>query len=342
MDLTPPILDEKIYPAHKLAALVNTLVDSGIAAAEALDGSGIAETRLYAAATRVSYRQLLAVFRNALRLSSDPALALRAGQRMRVTSYGLYGYALLSSPSHAASIDLGIKYHRVMGPVADVRFCRADGLAVFEYEPLLCADPRDALYRALMEFHMASHASLSRDLYGNLFRLSGLHAAFPAPAHAPIYETVFGCPVQFGSPRNQMMFDARLLDRPMDYSDPITNAMAREECERSLLEFGSSGGVAAATHRILLQHPGQFPSIDKVAAALSMNTRTLRRRLDTEQTSYRKVLAEVRMRLAIEYLRKTPMTNEEIAARLGYSDAANFRHALMRWTFKTPSDFRDK
>jgi len=77
-----------------------------------------------------------------------------------------------------------------------------------------------------------------------------------------------------------------------------------------------------------------------VAAALSMNTRTLRRRLDAEKTSYRKVLAEVRMQLAIGYLRKTLMTNDEIAARLGYSDAANFRHAFTRWTYKNPSDFR--
>ena len=336
----PPSLDEKLYPAHKLAALVGVLVEDGVPVADALGGTGIAETRLQSASTRVSYRQLLAVFRNALRLSSDPALALRAGQRMRVTSYGLYGYALLSSPSHAASIDLGLKYHRVMGPVADVRFLEADGKAVFEYDPLLSTDPGDELYRALMEFHMASHVTLSRDLYGDQFRLSGLRAAYPAPAHARRYDAIFKCPVHFGEAQNQLIFDACWIERPMDFSDPITNAMAREVCDRGLLEVGSSGGVAAATQRILLEHPGKFPGIDKVAAALSMNTRTLRRRLDAEQTSYRKVLAEVRMRLAIEYLRKTPMTNEEIAARLGYSDAANFRHALMRWTFKKPSDFR--
>jgi AraC-like DNA-binding protein len=34
------------------------------------------------------------------------------------------------------------------------------------------------------------------------------------------------------------------------------------------------------------------------------------------------------------------MTNEEIAARLDYSDAANFRHAFARWTRKSPSAFR--
>lgn len=35
------------------------------------------------------------------------------------------------------------------------------------------------------------------------------------------------------------------------------------------------------------------------------------------------------------------MTNKEISARLDYSDAANFRHAFVRWTGKGPSDFRD-
>jgi AraC-like DNA-binding protein len=34
------------------------------------------------------------------------------------------------------------------------------------------------------------------------------------------------------------------------------------------------------------------------------------------------------------------MTNEEIAVRLDYSDAANFRHAFARWTGKSPSAFR--
>lgn len=44
--------------------------------------------------------------------------------------------------------------------------------------------------------------------------------------------------------------------------------------------------------------------------------------------------------MAIEYLRHTRMTNEDIASRLGYSDAANFRHAFARWTGKSPSEYR--
>ena len=78
-----------------------------------------------------------------------------------------------------------------------------------------------------------------------------------------------------------------------------------------------------------------------MAAQLSVHPRTLRRKLEAEQITYRRIIAEVRMKLAIEYLRNTEMTNEEIAARLDYSDAANFRHAFARWTRKSPSGFRN-
>ena len=335
-----PSFEHRIYPVHKVAAVVSVLVADGIPATEALSGSGIVESRLHAPDTRISYRQMLTVFRNALRLSSDPALALRAGQRMHVTAYGMYGYALLSSPTHAAAVDFAIKYHRLMGPVADIGFSQEEGAAIFAYEPVLSLDPTEDLYRFALEFQFSSHRTLNKDLYGSSFEFSGVRAAYAAPAHARLYTKIFKCPILFNQARNELRFDTTWMSDPMVHSDPITNAMVRELCEQSLVEMSRAGSVASAIHRILVEHPGRFPDMESMAAELSMNTRTLRRKLAAEQTSYRKILADVRMRLATEYLRKTSMTNEEIASRLGYSEAANFRHAFTRWTRKNPSDFR--
>ena len=126
----------------------------------------------------------------------------------------------------------------------------------------------------------------------------------------------------------------------MTFADPITNTTAREICERMLSEVSDAGSISANIRRALMEQPGRFPNVEAMAETLAMHPRALRRRLETENTSYRDLLAEVRMRLAIEYLRKTRMTNEDIASRLGYSDAANFRHAFARWTGKSPSEFR--
>jgi AraC-like DNA-binding protein len=335
-----PDFKQRIYPAHKVAAVVGTLSDAGVPAAALLSGSGLTEDRLRSAATRISYQQLAAVFRNALRLSPDPAFALRAGQGMRVTAYGMYGYALMSSPSHAAAMEFALKHHRVMGPVAQMSIAHGDETAVFAYAPILSCDPRQDLYRTCVEFVFASHLTLNKDLYGPTFKFARVRATYPAPAHARAYRQLFGCPVEFDQPRNELHVDAAWLADPTPYSDPITNAMAHEMCEQVLAQLDRTEGIAMAIRRLLIEHPGRFPGIEAMAARLSMNPRMLRRKLEVEQTTYRRLLGGVRMSLALEYLRNTDMTNEDIAARLGYSDAANFRHAFTRWTGKSPSDYR--
>jgi AraC-like DNA-binding protein len=337
---SPPSFENRVYPAHKVAALVSVLVEKGVSAADILAGSGVSASRLQVPSTRVSYKQMLAVFRNALRLSPDPAVALLAGQRMHVTAYGMYGYALLSSPTHAAGVEFAVRHHRVMGPVADMSFSLRNGVAVYTYVPLLAVDPSEDLYRFVTEFQFSSHLTLTTDLYGPTFAFSQVRLAYPSPAHAAAYRRTFKCPVHFGQPIDEVQFDATWLDQPMPFADPITNAMAREICEKSMSEVNQVEGVPASIRRILIERPGRFSNIEAMADELGMNARTLRRKLDAEETSYRAIVAEVRMRLAIGYLRETTMTNDEIASRLGYSDAANFRHAFGRWTGKSPSDYR--
>lgn len=331
---------QRIYPAHKIAAVVNTLGHAGVQATALLSGTGLRADRLKSAATRISYAQMVTVFRNALRLSPDPAFALHAGQAMRVTSYGMYGYALMSSASHAAAQDFAVKYHRVMGPVAYMGLSFDGPNVVFTYDPILARDPRDALYRACVEFVFASHLTLNRDQYGPSFKFARVRVVYPAPGHARAYRRFFGCTIEYQQPRNEIAFEAAWQADPVSRFDPITNAMARDMCEQVFEKLERVEGIASRVRRHLIEHPGRFPGIEAMATELSMSPRMLYRRLAAEQTSYRQLLGDVRMSLAIEYLRKTSMTNEEIAARLGYSDAANFRHAFTRLLGKRPSDYR--
>jgi AraC-like DNA-binding protein len=48
----------------------------------------------------------------------------------------------------------------------------------------------------------------------------------------------------------------------------------------------------------------------------------------------------VRCSLATEYLKTTSMSTDDIAMLLGFSDPANFRRALKRWTGKGPGELR--
>ena len=71
-----------------------------------------------------------------------------------------------------------------------------------------------------------------------------------------------------------------------------------------------------------------------------MVARTLRRKLEAEGTTYKQILSDVRKHLAINYLRETRMSTDDIAAALGFNEVTSFRHAFKRWTGKTPGEFR--
>jgi transcriptional regulator GlxA family with amidase domain len=71
-----------------------------------------------------------------------------------------------------------------------------------------------------------------------------------------------------------------------------------------------------------------------------MSDRSLRRQLREQGISFRGLLDELRLQIALKYLRTTRLANADIALALGFRAAANFRRALRRWTNKSPGEIR--
>jgi AraC-like DNA-binding protein len=81
-------------------------------------------------------------------------------------------------------------------------------------------------------------------------------------------------------------------------------------------------------------------SLEDVAQHLAMAPRSLRRRLDEEQTSFRNLVEAERKQLAVQLLEGTDMKLDEMALQLGYSDTASFTRAFRRWFNRAPGEYR--
>jgi AraC-like DNA-binding protein len=66
--------------------------------------------------------------------------------------------------------------------------------------------------------------------------------------------------------------------------------------------------------------------------------RTLARRLAAEGTTFSELLADLRRRLAVEYLKDEDLSVSQVAWLVGYREIAAFSHAFKRWTGRTPSE----
>lgn len=334
-------VDAPLFPVFKLTTLADCFRGQGIAPSVLLRGSGLNEQSLLRPATRVSYRQFSVAFSNAIR-HGHPATAIEAGRRVHVTGSGLYGYALLSSPTALEACRFATEYLPILGPACSMTFSIKDRKAVWSFTPILSLDPNDPLYRFATEFQFAITYTMSRDVLGSQFRPLRMRAVYPRPSHSAVYADAFDSPIQFDQSSNDLEFDASLLDQPMVLGHEVTYAMVRELCDEQLALTGTIPGNAGRVRQILLLHPGKFVRIEEMASELRVSGRTLRRWLEAEGTTYNDVVSDVRKHLALKYLQQTAMTIEDIAGRLGYSDAASFRRAFYRWTGMLPTAYRSQ
>ena len=105
--------DEKLYPVVKIATVVRSLQAEGVAAKQALERVALSEADLISPATRVSLNQVIQCYRNAVRLSTVPNFAYRTGLRFHVSTYGMYGFAILSSMNFRQTMRFAEKYHQI-------------------------------------------------------------------------------------------------------------------------------------------------------------------------------------------------------------------------------------
>lgn len=77
-----------------------------------------------------------------------------------------------------------------------------------------------------------------------------------------------------------------------------------------------------------------------VAKELGIGTRTLQRRLASENTTWLAVLSDTRERLARHYLRRTTMSPAEVSFLLGFENPNSLFRAFHRWTGTTPEAWR--
>lgn len=335
-----PWINEKIYAPYKLAALVETLADLGIPPRVTLHGTGLDPTEVENAETVTSVGQYFAACRNAMRASRTPQTPFLVGRKMHLSAYGMYGYALMCSLTLRHFFDEGVKYHKLATPTVVIEWREQDGLAIWSFPRLIAPELSTDLFGFLIEQQLMQHVVHIKDVAGPECRPLRALLSYPPPLHEKLYTEFLDCPVYFNSPTCELHYDSAILDQSTHLAHKLTSTLMQATCERLIGQAKTNAGISGQVYQILMTNPGQLPNMEQVAGMVHMNERTMRRKLDSEGTSFGKIIDDVRASLASEYLKTTKMTTEDIATLVGFSDAANFRRAFKRWTGKAPRDYR--
>lgn len=329
---------EVLRPVVSAQLLTRVAAEHGLALADCLRDTGLTANALVDPATEITAAQELQLIRNMLRgLGPIPGLGLDAGLRYHLSSYGIWGFAILSSPTFRSAAEIAVRYLDLSYAFARYRLePRGEDMLIILDDSNVPEDVR----QFLVERDFAAWANAAWEMRPGGFPARSAHFRFQRPSYAWRFDKLCGVRPQFGASINAVLIDAEALDMPLPQADPRMARMCEEQCRQLLTRRRARSGFAGQIRDRLLRSPGEIPSLEAVAGELHMAPRSLRRRLDQEGTSFRSLVNEVRQTLAEELLTSTHMTLAEVAERLGYTEPAAFHNAFKRWKGVSPSAFR--
>ena len=318
---------------------------------------------------QIDEQQELQVINNLLSHTGSPyETGMELGMRYQLTSYGIFGYALLSSSTLRQAITFGQQYLAL----------------TYIFSELLLIEEAET-QQALIEIRCplagdTGKLLASRDMWAVLVIMRELLPELEQGKHNIVVELDMPEPDGFaGSLQAKLLQQAgvnwhfnagrfafaglsTLLDEPLPKANAMTAQLCEQQCRellnqkqtvQSSVEQLPSADQSSSVKQSVSSRPpsvceqvrnqiltlGLTSSMEQVASSMARTSRTLHRQLHNEGSSWRQVRDDVRLGLAEAFL-KQALSIEVTAERLGYSNSANFSHAFKRWKGVTPSVYR--
>ncbi|MET0285096.1 MAG: AraC family transcriptional regulator ligand-binding domain-containing protein [Polyangiales bacterium] len=269
---------------------------------------------------------------------NDPHFAISVGAQLQPSHLHIVGPLVMNSTTSRRALETSAELQRSVIGGASWKLTNQDGEARIEH-------PMSTLPSARIDadLYVASTYRGCLLYWGESVRpYLRAQFAYPTPADLTHYHALFGANVSFDAPVSGVAFPEHMLDVVRSSVDPrFAENLAEFARANYLREVPSQ--AASTVVRMALVSANSLRGIElaQIASEFGMSERTLRRRLEREHTTFRRIREQVRLERALQLLQTTTQTIKEIANDVGYSEVNAFRRAFKSWCGESPSAFRD-
>ncbi|MFP5429414.1 MAG: AraC family transcriptional regulator [Gammaproteobacteria bacterium] len=332
---------QRNQPATYPRLFVEVARDQGIAPADVLEHAGLPGDLLDDPAGRLSCVETWLIIEAVLELTADPSLGFETGGRLPLTAHGSLGYALMCAPTPRVAVQILERFWHLRGRGVTMSVSESEEAVFFgvSLEIPLPSIQRDFMFSSMLTSmwqgirFVLPELSVTTEIW-----LEGDEPEGFASRRARLPQQV-----RFGMPAAGLRLtgNKQSLDFPLATANPEGLAHALAQCEReSALMGGGADPVLQRTRAALQLGLEGYLSPEGIAGLLFMTTRTFRRHLQEQGSSYRQLLEEARRRDACRLLQNPDLEVRQVGELLGYADPANFTRAFRGWTGKAPSEWR--
>ncbi len=326
-------------PPYYLHQIADELAKEGVDTDDWLARVGLTIDKIDQPDQLISFAQFKTLISEAIGLSMQPAIGLRVGQRLGLTTHGMLGYAIIASSCLRETVELFSRYLNTRTPLIRVELVSTIELLKVELHECY---PLAEIRIPFLESAIFTLYNLLMQVTNKKAPIERIEFPYHQPVYIDLYRQSFAQPVRFGCQVASLSLPESQLDKPLLMADQNSLTQAKLICEQELIKLQSEEKLQSRVRKYLLSSENHFPPLKDVAEYFQVSQRTLHRRLQENSSSYSSILRSVREYRADEMLSKKGMTIQEIAFTLGYTDIANFRKAFRKWKGCSPSEYRMK
>ncbi len=291
-------------------------------------------------ATSIPFERQLELWEVAMRALRDPGFPIAVASRLCPSDYSVIGFACMTRASLRDALAQAVRYTRLWGDASRWDVGEREGTAALT---LVCDAPGRLGLRCNTECALAEMLNAARAVSGREFIPREVRFRHAAPPDTRSHQAFFRSPLRFDAPADEIRFDPRLLEAPLVQADAALAAFFQRYLDVRLRRLTPPESLAGRLEAVLAEETRHgAPTLEAAAKRLGTSSRTLRRRLHEEGTSFHEVLDGVRCELAKGYVADPRVPLGEVGFLLGFSEPSAFHRAFKRWMGTTPLQHRER
>ena len=321
-----------------LKTLCNMFAAEGVATDLLLADVRLSPAQLDDSQARFSVDTLVQMWDRAQELAGSSQLGLRRELCDQLVGFYEFGYGMMACATLQDAIKLLVEYFALLSNDAQMRLEPSEEGLWIEFSLL---EPHPAVrnraeFGSLMTLRIFS-LFVRQDIEPIKIRWT-----FPPPVDSDYYEREFGAPTQFNDTVNAILICNEDLDRPLPTASEGMYHAQLDYLNAQVARLGVDPDYQRVYDAISRSLSKGEPRCADIALALHMSERTLHRRLQNLETSFKRIVDDVRAAQARHFLAYDRLTLQEISARLGFNDIRNFYRFSSRVLGKPPGEYRDR
>ncbi len=327
-------------PVKTILAVIGYAANAGVPPPELLHAAGLDPALLADPDAYLLQSHEIRVWAEAVRLTGDQDFGLHLAEwvaRSAEHIFDVLTFALRSCPTLGEHYRLAGRYIRLIHEGIYLSLEEEGDVARLVHGH----SPEQIGPRHPMEAMLALALLVGRWEVGVEFVPEYVCFTHARPERVSEQERLFGAPVHYGCPRNELVLARALLELPQRHAEQRLLAILDRQLGDLLSGLPESRRFRDVVNGCMMDElPEREPVVAVIANKLHMSARSLQRRLQSEGTSFAEVLSDLRRDRALRYLQDPRISIGEVAFLLGFLDATAFHRAFKRWTGTTPAKYR--